>query len=189
MSQTLCFCLLDPRACAQPWPCILRCWKPSEGSFITLCYSTVGSIHGKKHCRYCPKVVTLRTLSLADRSCSDEPVTKNKTQQKPARTNQWLTTLCQDNKQSVLQLAQSTNEHNTQIWTSRHNGCGWLHHANTNMIMTTHLKQSVEPRVNTPQNTQCWTPCHHDDDDDDDDDGRFLACEDCRKVKVLVRNT
>jgi hypothetical protein len=26
-------------------------------------------------------------------------------------------------------------------------------------------------------------------DDDDDDDGRFLACEDCGKVKVLVRNT
>jgi hypothetical protein len=26
-------------------------------------------------------------------------------------------------------------------------------------------------------------------DDDDDDDGRFLACEDCGKVRVLVRNT
>jgi hypothetical protein len=25
--------------------------------------------------------------------------------------------------------------------------------------------------------------------DDDDDDGRFLACEDCGKVRALVRNT
>jgi hypothetical protein len=26
-------------------------------------------------------------------------------------------------------------------------------------------------------------------DDDDDDDGRFLACEDCGKVRALVRYT
>jgi hypothetical protein len=28
-------------------PSILRCWKPSSGFFTTLCYSTVGGMHGK----------------------------------------------------------------------------------------------------------------------------------------------
>jgi hypothetical protein len=32
----------------EPW--ILRCWKPSSGFFTTLCYNTVGGMHGKIGC-------------------------------------------------------------------------------------------------------------------------------------------